>query len=137
MLFPTRSALRALAMLTARAWASGITAVRAQDPTAKRPWSDADCYRGSRLIVSGIRRPAPNPRHVALLRIGCDYRCGDRSAVTRRARSADRGRTRWTSKRGRPASRVTAGPRCQVARAADTDRLLRGVEQPSSTSWRA
>ena len=29
------SALRALALLTARAWASGITAVRAQDPMAK------------------------------------------------------------------------------------------------------
>ena len=35
MLFPTRSALRALAMLTARAWASGITAVRARIAAAK------------------------------------------------------------------------------------------------------
>ena len=75
---PTRSALRALALLTARAWASGITAVRAQDAAATAgPGPIRAGRRDNRLIVAESGESAPNPWHVALMRVGGDYRCGN------------------------------------------------------------
>ena len=47
------SALRALALLTARAWASGITAVRAQDAAAKLALARSGLVAAdNRLIVA-------------------------------------------------------------------------------------